>query len=313
MMWKRAWVGALVAVVCGAELAPSAMAACVGDCDGSGNVTVDEIISAVSVGLGALGVESCASADRDESGSVTVDEIISAVDAALGGCSMGPATPTPSATATIPMGTPTPEGLLFGGAVAELFPHAAGDELTYRVTRSDGRTFIETRRVVSEGVGGTFVVETFESGSRVRSETMRDDGQSLFKLEEVDDVDEVRTTCAPELLQLRMPLRIGFPSQGSSRCDLRTLRGNRFLGQVQQTTAVIPVESIATVDVPAGVYGAVVRVRAENMVGSDAENIVLDLVPEVGIIRSEESSFGFVTRTAVLIEGTIGGVSVGRR
>lgn len=57
---------------------------CAADCDGSGAVTVDELVAAVGT---ALGREStCAAADRDGDGEVTVDEILRGVRAALDGC-----------------------------------------------------------------------------------------------------------------------------------------------------------------------------------------------------------------------------------
>jgi hypothetical protein len=62
------------------------MAACVGDCDGDGQVTVDEIVTGVSIALGTLGVDRCPAFDRDQSGTVTVDELVEAIQRALLGC-----------------------------------------------------------------------------------------------------------------------------------------------------------------------------------------------------------------------------------
>lgn len=59
---------------------------CVGDCDGDGNVAVNELISGVNIALGSAPVESCASFDTDGGGEVTVHELVSAVNAALNGC-----------------------------------------------------------------------------------------------------------------------------------------------------------------------------------------------------------------------------------
>ena len=60
--------------------------ACVGDCNDDGEVTIDEIVFAVSVALGTSEVSGCLAADRNEDGTVTVDEIVAAVNAALLGC-----------------------------------------------------------------------------------------------------------------------------------------------------------------------------------------------------------------------------------
>jgi hypothetical protein len=49
-------------------------------------VTVDEIVSGVNIALGVIAVDACEAMDLDGSGSVTVDELLSAIDAALNGC-----------------------------------------------------------------------------------------------------------------------------------------------------------------------------------------------------------------------------------
>lgn len=64
----------------------SAPAVCVGDCDGSGAVSVDELISGVNVALGDTPVTACAALDGNGTGVVTVDEVLAAVNAALNGC-----------------------------------------------------------------------------------------------------------------------------------------------------------------------------------------------------------------------------------
>lgn len=61
-------------------------AACAGDCNGDGTVTVDEIIRGVNIALGLTAVDDCLAFDADGGGSVTVDEIVTAVNNALSGC-----------------------------------------------------------------------------------------------------------------------------------------------------------------------------------------------------------------------------------
>lgn len=84
---KRARLGLLVAALslAPALVRPAAADSCAGDCDASGGVTVDEIISMVSLALGGSDI-TCAAADVDGSGQVTVDEILSAVSYGLAGC-----------------------------------------------------------------------------------------------------------------------------------------------------------------------------------------------------------------------------------
>lgn len=59
---------------------------CVGDCDGSSEVTVDELVTGVNIALGSLPLSACRSFDTDTDGAVTVDELVRAVNDALAGC-----------------------------------------------------------------------------------------------------------------------------------------------------------------------------------------------------------------------------------
>lgn len=65
---------------------PSPRVACLGDCDGSGEVTVEEIVRLVHVSLGVSPVAICPAGDRDGDGNVTIEEIVAAVHVALTGC-----------------------------------------------------------------------------------------------------------------------------------------------------------------------------------------------------------------------------------
>ncbi len=59
---------------------------CSGDCNGDGDVTIDELLTAVLVGLGTTPIEGCAPADQSGDGEVTIDELLVAVNRALSGC-----------------------------------------------------------------------------------------------------------------------------------------------------------------------------------------------------------------------------------
>lgn len=59
---------------------------CPGDCNNDFQITVDEIVSGVTIALGELLIGSCPAFDTNGDGAVTVDEIIAAIDAALNGC-----------------------------------------------------------------------------------------------------------------------------------------------------------------------------------------------------------------------------------
>lgn len=75
-----------VAEGCTAERSQNTTCGCQGDCDGSGDVSVDELIRGVNIALGNDPANWCLAFDADLSHSVTMGELISAVDAALRGC-----------------------------------------------------------------------------------------------------------------------------------------------------------------------------------------------------------------------------------
>jgi hypothetical protein len=60
--------------------------ACVGDCNGDGQVTINELLTMVNGALGAAPVAACAAGDASADGEITVDEILTGVNNALKGC-----------------------------------------------------------------------------------------------------------------------------------------------------------------------------------------------------------------------------------
>ncbi|HVM95437.1 MAG TPA: hypothetical protein VMT89_03560, partial [Candidatus Acidoferrales bacterium] len=69
--------------------APRSRAACVGDCHGDGEVTVDEIITMVNIALGTATLDTCTVGDANGDGEITVDEVITAVNNTLSSCPAG--------------------------------------------------------------------------------------------------------------------------------------------------------------------------------------------------------------------------------
>ena len=61
-------------------------APCVGDCDGSSDVTVDELVTMVNIALEIAPPANCTAGDADHSGGITIEEILLAVNNALGVC-----------------------------------------------------------------------------------------------------------------------------------------------------------------------------------------------------------------------------------
>ncbi|MBI3783583.1 MAG: hypothetical protein HY270_09290 [Deltaproteobacteria bacterium] len=84
-MWLRSSSGVAAAVGIMLAGAASAGATCVGDCNGDGEVTIDELITMVNIAAGPGELSTCSAADANGDGAVTIDEIIQAVNIALGG------------------------------------------------------------------------------------------------------------------------------------------------------------------------------------------------------------------------------------
>ncbi len=63
--------------------------ACVGDCTGDGQVTVNELVVMVNIGLEQMAVRTCPAGDANHDDAITVNEIVAGVSNALNGCSAG--------------------------------------------------------------------------------------------------------------------------------------------------------------------------------------------------------------------------------
>lgn len=85
----KSWVAGIIAMSvlsAGGTRVWAGDADCVGDCDGGGAVTVDDLVKAVNVALGTAEPSSCTSVDANGDGQVSIDELVQAVANALGGC-----------------------------------------------------------------------------------------------------------------------------------------------------------------------------------------------------------------------------------
>lgn len=101
--WKPRWsvgkgcVGWGLAVVVAVEVviwpAGAVMAACQGDCNQDGRVTIEELVLGVRMVLGEVAASACF--DKDGDGVVRVDEVVVAVRDAQGECAAPTPTPTP--------------------------------------------------------------------------------------------------------------------------------------------------------------------------------------------------------------------------
>ena len=70
---------------------------CVGDCNGDGSVTIDELIVGVNIALGQAALAACSPLNADGNGEVSIDELVRGVNAAAVGCP-DDSTPTPTTT-----------------------------------------------------------------------------------------------------------------------------------------------------------------------------------------------------------------------
>lgn len=82
-------------------------AACVGDCNGDGSVTIDELVAGLSLALGGRAVDTCPRFDPNGDGRATINELVTAVGNAEYGCGIPPPPPTSTPTLT-PTQTRTP-------------------------------------------------------------------------------------------------------------------------------------------------------------------------------------------------------------
>jgi hypothetical protein len=98
---RGAACAALAAMLTAVPSRAGAQARCVGDCAGTGVVTISQLIVGVRIALGTRSVADCPAFDPNGDGRVTIAELILAVHAALSGCG---AADTP----TRPSSTPTP-------------------------------------------------------------------------------------------------------------------------------------------------------------------------------------------------------------
>jgi hypothetical protein len=66
--------------------APHTTVACTADCNGDGQVSIDELITAINIALGNAPLSACVSIDANGNGTVEVNELVSGVNNALQGC-----------------------------------------------------------------------------------------------------------------------------------------------------------------------------------------------------------------------------------
>jgi hypothetical protein len=67
-------------------ISPASAQDCTGDCDGSGGVSVAELIQGVDIALGGAPLPSCSAFDRNSDSRAGIDELVAAVSSSMSGC-----------------------------------------------------------------------------------------------------------------------------------------------------------------------------------------------------------------------------------
>lgn len=209
-----------------------------------------------------------------------------------------------------------PSRVLFAGAVAELVPHAVGDELVYRVIDPMGRVTTETLTTISVDPDGTFVVDdqVVDSSQRLVVHALQsytDTGNMLFSGSSTDLLRNVRTACSLPLLRLTTPILAGQISSTTILCEVRTVNPDVLLGTLRRTDTFIPIAIIDSLTVPAGTYTGVLHISGTTDLSGEHEGDEIYIAPGIGAIL-QLATFRRQTTRHELIGGTIGGLPVAR-
>ena len=261
--------------------------------------------------------------DANHDGALTVADIL-----LLGPQTPPTPTPTPTPTATptetetfTPTPSPTEIGTLYTGTIAELVPHAVGDQLMYRVTDPLGKVTTETTNVISnDSQGGFLVDDQISSGQQLQSQQTQsytDTGsQLLFNgftqlFSNPPAPFQTRITCNPPLLRLTTPLVAGQTFSTTVKCDLTRVSNGMLIGFVDRTDTFTPIDIVDSVTVPAGTFTSVVHISGSTNQSGQLETDEIYVAPGVGPILQLATFSGQVYRHE-LISGTIGGHPVGQ-
>lgn len=186
-------------------------AACIGDCNADGMVTVDELLQGVNIALGNAPTTGCGALDTNNDGEVTINELLAAVNAALNGCPVNHAPDVPC----------------FG--IYQAYPDFAislpidaadtdGDGLRYTATSlPDGATLDEHTGIVSwtptaQQFGTFYVVVTVTDNGGPPQST---DGLLTFKVSPQDSCRQIAcnpaTGCESTPIALSQPCCTDLP------------------------------------------------------------------------------------------------------
>ena len=207
-LWRRV---AVLALLVGGMPRASAAQVCVGDCNGDGRVTVDELVISVTLALG-IGNTLCDAFDANHDGSIAINEIILGVNNLLNGC--------PPALVFV---TPTENLLVLAGTVAAqitLPPGVDGDTI---VVELDGANVTGQLDISSTEIFGNLTGVT--AGQHRLAASAEVDGQPLstavhFEAVALTNPDECEVLNNAECL-------LPYPSSRFLRTDATSPTGVR--------------------------------------------------------------------------------------
>lgn len=168
---------------------PVAAETCVGDCNGDGSVTVDEIVTMVNIALGTASIDTCPAADPSGDGQVTVDEILQAVNNALNGCPP----PGECTTATVTVMLDLEPGV---------FPAGVGVEVAYPVAVVSIPGSLDDAEVAARvtdvsGVPGFFAVADLDTNEDQVDDRLRTSAVATPSTYSPDVFEEIQFDCEP--------------------------------------------------------------------------------------------------------------------
>jgi hypothetical protein len=65
---------------------PTPLTSCAGDCDDSGSVTINELVTLVSIAEDSMSIDACEAGNANGDEQIALSEVVSAVNRALRGC-----------------------------------------------------------------------------------------------------------------------------------------------------------------------------------------------------------------------------------
>jgi DNA-binding beta-propeller fold protein YncE len=189
---------------------------CVGDCNGDVRVTLDELVTAVNIGLGSSPLGRCSRLDVDQDERVAIDELLEAVRASLESCSLP--LPTGDFTAVIDTTSNQLLTVIDFGPLAASTTGAAGlgagtvatQGIGIEITPDGGRAYVTGcgDDICVIDIASNSVSETFSIGGLAYQLAITPDGSRAY-VTRLGDLPVVAIDLATNTIDAS--IGIGFP------------------------------------------------------------------------------------------------------